>query len=248
MTHTYNDFQNGQIIQPNPQDEDYPTAVTSFSQWHIVIPPKSTGGVYIKPYNDFQTGSICHSQMLVSKEQFLDNPDIGPYYEHHRDCYNMDESTPHIMEELPDPNCLPKDSDPVELEGTAPEVKSAWKPEQKPKVLKSNKHKTFTEKADEKTKQRKLKNIEGSKQKEYDPELEKIPHYLRDKVTYLIDNIVDKRVKAYMQEFKNECYAELEDQKKTNQDHIAYYTKEIQKTQSEIYDPLEDVFQKGAVT
>ena len=86
-----------------------------------------------------------------------------PYYEMHRDSYNMDESTPHILEELPDPNCLPKDSDPVELEGTAPEVKSAWKPETKPKVVKSNKYKTFTEKADEKTKQRKQKNIEGYK-------------------------------------------------------------------------------------
>lgn len=53
--------------------------------------------------------------------------------------------------------------------------------------------------------------IEGHKQKEYDPELEKIPHYLRERVAYLIDSTVEKRVRAYMDEFRNECYQELED-------------------------------------
>lgn len=65
--------------------------------------------------------------------------------------------------------------------------------------------------AAEKTTQKKQKMIEGHKQKEYDPELEKIPHYLRERVAYLIDSTVEKRVRAYMDEFRNECYQELED-------------------------------------
>lgn len=65
--------------------------------------------------------------------------------------------------------------------------------------------------ADEKTEQKKKKLIEGNKQKKYDPELEKIPHYLRERVANLIDSTVDKRVRAYMEEFRQECFKELED-------------------------------------
>ena len=70
--------------------------------------------------------------------------------------------------------------------------------------------------------------IEGYKQKQYDPELEKIPHYLRERVAYLIDSSVDKKVRAYMDEFRHECFKELDDQRKVNQQHIEYYTKSNQ--------------------
>ena len=48
---------------------------------------------------------------------------------------------------------------------------------------------------------------------------------MRERVAYLIDSTVDKRVRAYMDEFRQECFDELEDQRRVNQEHIEYYTK-----------------------
>jgi hypothetical protein len=84
--------------------------------------------------------------------------------------------------------------------------------------------KTFTQKADEKANYVKNKKVEGMRLKEYDPELEKVPHYMRERVAFLIDQCVNRRTKEYMDEFRRECYQELEDQKKTNSEHIEYYT------------------------
>lgn len=49
---------------------------------------------------------------------------------------------------------------------------------------------------------------------------------MREKVAYLIDSTVDKRVRTYMDEFRQECFEELEDQRRVNQEHIEYYTKD----------------------
>ena len=144
---------------------------------------------------------------------------------------------------------MPHDAEPVDDEGTAPPVKSGYKPKivksKKPsnertftnfKVLKTNElnrtsiqatvptQKTFTQKADEKANYVKNKKVEGMRVKEYDPELEKVPHYMRERVAFLIDQCVNRRTKEYMDEFRRECYQELEDQKKTNHEHIDYYT------------------------
>lgn len=54
-------------------------------------------------------------------------------------------------------------------------------------------------------------NIEKTRSREYDPELEKIPHYMREKVGRLIDQAVEKRVRAFMDEFREECFQELAD-------------------------------------
>ena len=66
--------------------------------------------------------------------------------------------------------------------------------------------------------------MEGPRSKDYDPELDKVPHYMREKVAYLIDSIVEKRVRAYMDDFRNECFQEIADQRQVNQEHIQYYT------------------------
>ena len=81
------------------------------------------------------------------------------------------------------------------------------------------------------------KKVEGTRLKEYDPELEKVPHYMRERVAFLIDQCVNRRTKEFMDEFRRECYQEIEDQKRTNQEHIDYYTQNAEKKQSEVFNP-----------
>ena len=58
---------------------------------------------------------------------------------------------------------------------------------------------------------------------QYEPELEKIPHYMRERVAFLIEQKVEKRVQEHMAVFREEVARELEDQRQQNEHHIAYY-------------------------
>ena len=58
---------------------------------------------------------------------------------------------------------------------------------------------------------------------QYDAELEKIPHYMRERVAFLIEQKVEKRVQEHMAVFREEVARELEDQRQQNEHHIAYY-------------------------
>ena len=51
-------------------------------------------------------------------------------------------------------------------------------------------------------------------------ELEQIPPHLREKVAYMIDTNVEKRVKDYMDQFRTEVYDELEDHRVVTQEQI----------------------------
>lgn len=62
--------------------------------------------------------------------------------------------------------------------------------------------------------------------KNYDDELEKIPHYMRERVAYLIDQKVERRVREFMDEFRQEIYQELAEQRRQNEEHITYYAQQ----------------------
>jgi SNF2 family DNA or RNA helicase len=46
---------------------------------------------------------------------------------------------------------------------------------------------------------------------------------MRERVAYLIDQKVERRVREFMDEFRQEIYAELAEQKRQNEEHITYY-------------------------
>ena len=46
---------------------------------------------------------------------------------------------------------------------------------------------------------------------------------MRERVAYLIEQKVEKRVQAHMNQFREEVMRELEDQRLQNQSHIAHY-------------------------
>ena len=83
--------------------------------------------------------------------------------------------------------------------------------------------KSFTQQAADKVSMAKQQNVEGASAKKYDEELDKIPHYMRERVAYLIDQKVEKRVREFMEDFRKEIYQELSDQRKQNEEHIQYY-------------------------
>ena len=45
----------------------------------------------------------------------------------------------------------------------------------------------------------------------FQEDLEEIPYYMRDRVAYLINQKVEKRVQAHMAQFREEVMRELED-------------------------------------
>lgn len=45
----------------------------------------------------------------------------------------------------------------------------------------------------------------------FEEDLEEIPYYMRDRVAYLINQKVEKRVQAHMTQFREEVMRELED-------------------------------------
>ena len=62
-----------------------------------------------------------------------------------------------------------------------------------------------------------------SANEEVDPELSKIPYYLRERVQDIINQKVESRVATEMAGFKEEVMRELDDQRMQNQLHIAHY-------------------------
>ena len=55
--------------------------------------------------------------------------------------------------------------------------------------------------------------------------MDEIPHYLRDRVSFLIDQKVEKRVQEHMALLKEEVYRDLEEQYEQNTKHIEHYKK-----------------------
>ena len=49
---------------------------------------------------------------------------------------------------------------------------------------------------------------------------------MRERVGYLIDQKVERRVREFMDEFRAEIYAELAEQKRQNEEHITYYAQQ----------------------
>ena len=49
---------------------------------------------------------------------------------------------------------------------------------------------------------------------------------MRERVAYLIDQKVERRVREFMDEFRQEIYAELAEQKRQNEEHITYYAQQ----------------------
>ena len=49
---------------------------------------------------------------------------------------------------------------------------------------------------------------------------------MRERVSYLIDQKVERRVREFMDEFRQEIYAELAEQKRQNEEHITYYAQQ----------------------
>lgn len=92
---------------------------------------------------------------------------------------------PHIENDPIIDSKLPSDAEPVDDEGTAPPVKSGWRPS--PKKMAPPKQILQTPP--------KEKYID-------DPELGRLPVRLHNKIHTLIDHTVDKRVKSYMDNFR----------------------------------------------
>lgn len=57
----------------------------------------------------------------------------------------------------------------------------------------------------------------------YSKELEHVPYYMRERVAYLIDQKVEKRVSEHMNTFREEVMRELDEQRVQNEAHIAHY-------------------------
>jgi len=49
---------------------------------------------------------------------------------------------------------------------------------------------------------------------------------LKERVAYLIDQKVERRVREFMDEFRKEIYVELEEQRRQNEEHITYYAQQ----------------------
>ena len=56
--------------------------------------------------------------------------------------------------------------------------------------------------------------------------MDKIPSYMRERVAYLIDQKVERRVREFMEEFRQEIYGELAEQRRQNEEHIQYYAQQ----------------------
>lgn len=137
-SHSNLDFKNGLIILPTRIEDDY---VVSRSQYAIKVGAGDFRGVYTKPYTGFQRGGQATTQKLVDPD---DEDDVYLYYEEHHKRYQLSQyNVPNLNDDVPDPNRMPHDSEPVDDEGTAPPVKSGFKP--KPvKSTKATAERTFS--------------------------------------------------------------------------------------------------------
>jgi hypothetical protein len=140
------------------------------------------------------------------------------YYKSHYDRYNLvNYNVPAITEDVLDDRKLPDDREEIEDEGTAPPVKSGYKPNQgniQRKVVKSGIPKKAIAPQ---------KMVVAPRSKNYEQDMDQIPAYMRERVSYLIDQKVEKRVRDFMEEFRAEIYQELAEQKRQNEEHINYY-------------------------
>ena len=59
--------------------------------------------------------------------------------------------------------------------------------------------------------------------RKYGSEFGSVPPYMRARVAYLIDQKVEKQVKEQMDEFKQEVWQELQDQREVSQAAITQY-------------------------
>lgn len=133
MSHSHLDYKNGVIISPKMQVDDM---IVSRSQYVFKVEPGSFKGVYSKPYTGYQRGGQANTPKLVD----LNNQDqIMSYYQQHYDRYNLvNYNVPLITEDILVDHKMPDDREEVEDEGTAPPVKSGYKPvDQKKPMMKA---------------------------------------------------------------------------------------------------------------
>lgn len=83
-------------------------------------------GVYSKPYTGYQRGGQANTPKLVDINN-LDN--LMAYYQQHYDRYNLASyNVKNITVDGEDSSKMPDDREEIEDEGTAPPVKSGYKP------------------------------------------------------------------------------------------------------------------------
>ena len=123
ISHTHLDYKNGIIIAPKAQTEDM---LVSRSQYVFRVEPGFFRGTYSKPYTGYQRGGQANTPKLVEMSS-VDN--ILSYYQQHYDRYNLiSYNVPNITEDVLNDHKMPDDREEVEDEGTAPPVKSGYKP------------------------------------------------------------------------------------------------------------------------
>jgi hypothetical protein len=109
--------------------------LVSRSQYVFRVEPGFFRGIYSKPYTGYQRGGQANTPKLVDMAA-ADN--IMAYYQQHFDRYNLiSYNVPNITEDVLIDHKMPDDREEVEDEGTAPPVKSGYKPHQQKKVVKS---------------------------------------------------------------------------------------------------------------
>lgn len=123
MSHSHLDYKNGVIISPKMQSDDM---IVSRSQYCFKVEPGSFRGVYSKPYTGYQRGGQANTPKLVD----MNTADqLMAYYQQHYDRYNLiNYNVPLITEDILVDHKMPDDREDVEDEGTAPPVKSGYKP------------------------------------------------------------------------------------------------------------------------
>jgi hypothetical protein len=100
--------------------------IVSRSQYVFKVEPGFFRGIYSKPYTGYQRGGQANTPKLVDINT-LDQ--LMAYYQQHYDRYNLvSYNIPLINDDIPNDHKMPDDREEVEDEGTAPPVKSGYKP------------------------------------------------------------------------------------------------------------------------
>lgn len=131
MAHSHLDFKNGLIIKPSPTSSN---VRVSRSQYVVVTGPGETRGVFAKPYTGFGRGGQAHTPSLRDASEFDENMIAAAYQEHYQ-RYNLQSyNVPTLDEDAADDEKLPHDELEDEDEGSAPQVKSKYRPPPEGKV------------------------------------------------------------------------------------------------------------------